>query len=330
MTADSELCFDIREVRRLAWHAVENRADDPPRLRLHERGPLVFLTSAGRPDLLLDPADPSSVQRVYARGRIQPTDAAHPVHTLGELPLWAADNLDDALRHAHGSRRWLAVTLTPTGLRWHVAAQLGRPPRDVWVDADMRLLGLGTFQGQYAEHDDWHGWCLARFPTATACAIAACANGLPRAALRHGLTRVRLTNQPTPVDGTIDATGALVVGPDSDGFYRIGSGRWQWTSLDLLERRERGLERFTDPLPDGDDPASVPPAGHLVHASDTLRWLHQGIVYERDYSSHHLWAGDQVTVLSATSDAPPRARAAEYLLRATSRRASRTRDGVNA
>jgi len=320
MGIDTDLWFLIRDVRPLAWHAswADHRPGEAAALHLAAQGSPVFLTASGHPRLLLDPSNPHSVQRAYPAGRAHPAPGEDtttaPVRPLGTLPLRDATHLLAAIESAHGSRCWLVVTPSTDGLRWRVATRPGAPARTGWIAGELRVLGLDAYQGEYAEHHTWRGWCLARFPAATARTIAAEVNALPRKALRRGLTRLRLTNQPTDRDGRLDADRVLTVGPDPDGCYRIGARRWQWITLDRLEPEERIVEPFDGPIPDGVDPASMPTIGQLAHEDGAnLTWLSGTTLYQREYAGGHIWPGCPAQRVTRT--AHPTTRAAEYLLR---------------
>lgn len=285
MRPDCELWFHVPDLKVPVVHAADAAAHDPggvagPALHLYAQGRLRYLASNGRPALLIDPFDPHSAHRVYAvghahtdtRGLTVPAGpAAGRPRLLAVLPLTGPDphaSLIKQLFAACGTARFLAVTVTAAGPAWRVTA-LPRPrPPARWVAAHLHLPGLRhAYLGEIVPTVSWRGWCLPRFTPRTAATIAAEVNALPRAALRRGLTRLRLTEAPQPDPAVPGHGGVLTVGPDPDGFYRIGAGRWPWVDLGALSDLgwDTDLTVFAGPVPAGADPATVPAPGQLVY-----------------------------------------------------------------
>ncbi len=351
MHRDSELWFHIPDLRALSVHATDAATHDcamgatGPALHLFAQGHLRFLASNGRPDLLVDPFDPDSRQRVYAVGHAHQIGglsaparrSAGAVRLLGCLALTepaAHTTLADSLFSARGTARWLAVRLTGDGPEWQVRS-LPRPrPPARWIDAELRVLGLPhPDQGEIVEGATWRGWCLPRFSPATAHAIADDVNALPRRALRGGLTRLRLADHARAGPPALDTDGVLTVDVDPDGYFRVGAHRWRWVRLGTLDELEEPtqLTRFDGPIPAGIDPATMPAIGQPVHLSHELTWLDGTTVrshtVDGDGVAYPWSTPDPVTIApndSRSALAQMAIRAVEHLLHAVSVHAGHT------
>lgn len=247
---------------------------------------MFYLSTNAIPALLVDAFDPSSVQRVYALGHSHhssgtsypaPEDRYGPPTLLGALPLRTdrqklfgalLDQLGTAARHG---RDWLVVTLDPAGhLDWYLHPTPHPAPAAEWRTVRLELFGLpGVWPGQIVTNDTHLGWLRPRFTRPVAEQLAAAitaATWLP-----HLVTPIQLTPDLTSDPADTSHNGIEVVGPDPDGFYRVGDG-WHWASLDLLPNGI--LAPYTGPHQPGIVPAELPAPGQDAFTGlGCLMWL---------------------------------------------------------
>jgi len=283
----TELWFPIADLLPLVDHCVvaPGHAADPehgtvPLLQLTAQGAALFYLSTNAvPALLVDAFDPSSMQRVHALGHSHhssgtsypaPEDRYGPPTLLGVLPvrtdrqeLFATllDQLGTAARHG---RDWLVVTLDPAGhLDWYLHPTPHPAPAAEWRTVRLELFGLpGVWPGQIVTNDTHLGWLRPRFTRPVAEQLAAAitaATWLP-----HLVTPIQLTPDLTGDPADTSHNGIEVVGPDPDGFYRVGDG-WHWASLDLLPNGI--LAPYTGPSSEQTRPRPVAPGVNHSPAS---------------------------------------------------------------
>ena len=288
----TELWFPVEDLRPIVehclsapGHSIDPQHGDLPALHLSTQDDALFyLATNAVPALLVDAFDATSRQRVYALGYghgagslTGPADADRygPATQLASIPLVSGGgrfgSLADRLRHAAGiGCDWFVLTLHPDGrLDVSVRPTPHPSPAARWRHALLELAGLpGRWPGQFVTNATHDGWLLARFTRKVAQQIAtAVADLASTAVLPDPLTTIALADTPT---GQLSATAPDgVVGPDPEGFYRVGIG-WPWVSLDLLPQGL--LVPYTGPTRPGIDPAQGRYAftgmGHLMWLDD--------------------------------------------------------------
>lgn len=238
----TELWFPVADLLPLLDHCMiaYGHAPDPehgaaPLLHLSAQGDELFsLTTNAVPALLVDAFDPASAQRVYAighghtiSGATYPADVDRygPPVQLASIPLTTGrpgpfGHLVDQLR---GAARvgcdWLVLTLDPDGrLDVSVRPTPHPAPPARWRYARLELVCLpGRWPAQFVDNATHQGWLLPRFSREVAQQIAdlAATDAVP-----HPLTLIELTDTPA---AQLPATAPRrLVGPDPDGYYRLG------------------------------------------------------------------------------------------------------------
>jgi hypothetical protein len=303
MPQPTSLWFPIRDLRHIVDHAaVSPRVDPDPRfgdqpvLRLFAQGDFFYLSSNAVPGLLVDAFDPASAQRVYALGHSHHSSGLSfpasvdrygtPVH-LGSIPVTSGlGGLFGPLLHqvhsaARTGREWLVITPPAVdaadgrvALEWelHPFPHPVRPA--AWRTVRVEIFGApGRWAGEVVDNATENGWLLPRFTRAVAEELVAAFAGLTASGvLPHPVTVPRLTDAgpdavPEPVDGDQD-----IVGPDADGFYRVGAGRWPWASRDLMP--DGLLMPYPGCAQEGIDPVEVPAPGQDAFVGmGCLMWL---------------------------------------------------------
>jgi hypothetical protein len=281
-----ELWFPIPDLAPLVEHCMAARSLQPdprygaqPVLHLIAQGVLFYLSTNAHPPLLVDAFNPNSRQRVYAVGHSYhvpgvslPADPRHGTpHYRGSLPLITGHRdailgqLVDRLRRASRiGDQWLVVTIDPDGrLQWEVCPLPHPAPAAKWRDVRVEMFGLrGSWPGQVLTNDTRRGFLLPRFVPDVARQLVATLGAAPH--LPRQVAPVVVSDAP-------DTGDPHQVGPDDDGFYRVGPG-WPWVSLDLLPPGR--LLPHLSPPPPGIDPTALPAHGQDTYtAMGYVMWL---------------------------------------------------------
>gem|GEM_PF-3757410 len=288
----TQLWFPIADLLPLADRCQTAYRHDPdpehgPIAVLHltsQGDELFYLSCNALPALLVDAFDPASTQRVYALGYghdigglTYPADVDRygPPVLLASIPVNTGPlgRLADRLHHAARiGCDWFVLVLHPDGRLEPSMRSMPHPaPPARWRYARLELACLpGVWPGQFVDNATHDGWLLPRFSQEIAQQIAATIADMAAAGpLPYPLSLIELTDTPA---ARLPATGpSRLVGPDLDGYFRVGPG-WPWVSLDLLP--DGLLMPYPGPTEPDIDPAQLPAPGQPAFTGlGYLMWL---------------------------------------------------------